>query len=134
MVRQHGGGFCHLGTATCWGPDQGLPALERRLARRIRERTGGSYTVRLAEDRECWRPTGPNHTLPTGGGARFGGGLSVMHFLRVRTWLQMHPGAAAAELARNAAALARLEGLEAHARAAKWRSEGDVGVRDTGSP
>ena len=32
---------------------------------------------------------GPNHTLPTGGTARYSGGLSVFNFLRVRTWLRV---------------------------------------------
>ena len=48
-------------------------------------------------------------------------GCSVLDFLRVRTWLALEPGREAAELARDAAALARLEGLEAHARAAERR-------------
>jgi len=60
---------------------------------------------------------GPNHVLPTGRTARFGGGLSVLTFLRVRTWLNAGEGPCAAE----AAALARLEGLEAHARSAERR-------------
>lgn len=64
---------------------------------------------------------GPNHTLPTGGVARFKGGLSVLDFLRVRTWLKLEPGEGAIEMAEDAAALARLEGLEAHARAAERR-------------
>jgi phosphoribosyl-ATP pyrophosphohydrolase/phosphoribosyl-AMP cyclohydrolase/histidinol dehydrogenase len=66
---------------------------------------------------------GPNHVLPTGGTARYSGGLSVFTFLRVRTWLRMDHGEtpAAQALARDAAALARLEGLEAHARAAERR-------------
>ncbi len=64
---------------------------------------------------------GPNHTLPTGGVARFKGGLSVFDFLRIRTWLRMNHGRDAAAAARDAAALARLEGLEAHARAAERR-------------
>jgi phosphoribosyl-ATP pyrophosphohydrolase/phosphoribosyl-AMP cyclohydrolase/histidinol dehydrogenase len=64
---------------------------------------------------------GPNHTLPTGGVARFKGGLSVLDFLRVRTWLNLEPGEAADAMAADAAALARLEGLEAHARAAERR-------------
>jgi phosphoribosyl-ATP pyrophosphohydrolase/phosphoribosyl-AMP cyclohydrolase/histidinol dehydrogenase len=64
---------------------------------------------------------GPNHTLPTGGGARFTGGLSVYHFLRVRSWLDLDDPVGLAPLARDAAALARLEGLEAHARAAELR-------------
>ncbi len=65
---------------------------------------------------------GPNHTLPTGGGAGFSGGLSVLDFLRIRTWLHLAPGPASTALARDAAALARLEGLEAHARAAERRT------------
>jgi len=64
---------------------------------------------------------GPNHTLPTGGGARHTGGLSVLTFLRVRTWMRLDASAAASALAADAAALARLEGLEAHARAADRR-------------
>ncbi|HBP22919.1 MAG TPA: histidinol dehydrogenase, partial [Planctomycetes bacterium] len=64
---------------------------------------------------------GPNHVLPTGGTARSSGGLSVFTFLRVRTWLHLDDLAAAAPLARDAADLARLEGLEGHARAAEAR-------------
>jgi len=64
---------------------------------------------------------GPNHTLPTDGVARFKGGLSVLDFLRVRTWLELEPCDEATAMARDAAALARLEGLEAHARASERR-------------
>ncbi|GMV38610.1 MAG: histidinol dehydrogenase [Myxococcales bacterium] len=64
---------------------------------------------------------GPNHVLPTGGTARFTGGLSVLTFLALRTWLAIDDPALAAPLARDAIALARLEGLEAHARAAEMR-------------
>jgi phosphoribosyl-ATP pyrophosphohydrolase/phosphoribosyl-AMP cyclohydrolase/histidinol dehydrogenase len=60
---------------------------------------------------------GPNHVLPTGGTARFSAGLSVFTFLRVRTWLRL----STPEAAGDAATLARLEGLEAHARAAEQR-------------
>lgn len=70
---------------------------------------------------------GPNHTLPTGGTARSFGALSVTTFLRVQTWLALDGAApgdrdAAAGLARDAARLGRLEGLEAHARAADRRT------------
>jgi phosphoribosyl-ATP pyrophosphohydrolase/phosphoribosyl-AMP cyclohydrolase/histidinol dehydrogenase len=65
---------------------------------------------------------GPNHTLPTGGVARYKGGLSVFDFLRVRTWLRMDGGPGTAEMTADAAAMARLEGLEGHARAAELRS------------
>lgn len=64
---------------------------------------------------------GPNHVLPTGGYARLTGGLSALSFLRVRTWIRIEDTAAAEELYRDAAAFARLEGLEAHARAAESR-------------
>ncbi len=61
---------------------------------------------------------GPNHVLPTSRGARSRAGLSVFTFLRIRTWMELSDPA---EVARDAAALARLEGLEAHARAAEMR-------------
>jgi histidinol dehydrogenase len=64
---------------------------------------------------------GPNHVLPTGGTARRQGGLSVHSFLRPRTWLRIDDTSAASQLIDDAAALARLEGLEGHARAAEAR-------------
>lgn len=64
---------------------------------------------------------GPNHTLPTGGVARYKGGLSVFDFLRIRTRLEIADASGAAGLVEDAIALARLEGLEAHARAAERR-------------
>jgi len=64
---------------------------------------------------------GPNHVLPTGGTARWTGGLSVYTFLRVRTWLRIDDRAAALPLIQDAIWLGRAEGLEAHARAAERR-------------
>lgn len=64
---------------------------------------------------------GPNHVLPTGGTARFSAGLSVLHFLRVRTWLELEDGRSARQIVDDAVELARIEGLEAHARAAERR-------------
>ena len=61
---------------------------------------------------------GPNHVLPTGGTARSTGGLWVGSFLRAQTWLRMD---GASGLAGDAARLGRMEGLEAHARAADRR-------------
>jgi len=63
---------------------------------------------------------GPNHVLPTGGTARFTGGLSVITFLRIRTWLRIDRSLPE-EVADDIEALARMEGLEAHARAAELR-------------
>jgi phosphoribosyl-ATP pyrophosphohydrolase len=52
VVRQLGDGFCHRQTRTCWGPDTGLSALQRRLHERISSawNGSGSYTARLARD------------------------------------------------------------------------------------
>ena len=61
---------------------------------------------------------GPNHVLPTGRSARFTGGLSVLTFLRMRSWLRLNE---TVPLVRDAAALGRMEGLEGHARAAERR-------------
>ena len=65
---------------------------------------------------------GSSHVLPTDGAARAWSGISVHSFLKVITVQQVTPEAARA-LAAPAAALARLEGLEAHARAADARLE-----------
>lgn len=65
---------------------------------------------------------GPNHTLPTGGGARWTAGLSVLDFLRARTWLRMDAGESAERVRADAAVLARIEGLHAHRRAAEMRT------------
>jgi len=69
---------------------------------------------------------GPNHTLPTGGTARHAGGLSVLDFLRVRTYVRIDDPAAAQPLVADAERLAKLEGLEAHARSAARRRHGDA--------
>ncbi|KAA0157712.1 hypothetical protein FNF29_00286 [Cafeteria roenbergensis] len=72
---------------------------------------------------------GPNHVLPTGGTGKYTGGLSVFTFLRIRTWLRSDTPAAGADreafegLVRDTAALARLEGLRGHERAALRRSD-----------
>jgi phosphoribosyl-ATP pyrophosphohydrolase/phosphoribosyl-AMP cyclohydrolase/histidinol dehydrogenase len=64
---------------------------------------------------------GPNHTLPTGGTARFQAGLSVMSFLRLRTWLRIDDAAGARGLVDDAAALASMEGLAGHRASAEAR-------------
>ena len=70
---------------------------------------------------------GPNHTLPTGGVSKQKAGLSVLDFLRVRTWINITDAEAAKELYEDAAILGRMEGLEGHARSAEARlSLGDA--------
>jgi phosphoribosyl-AMP cyclohydrolase / phosphoribosyl-ATP pyrophosphohydrolase len=72
-VRQHGAGFCHLGTATCFGPLTGLGGLERTVTRRLAGAPEGSYTRRLLDEpdllgaklleeaRELIEASGPAH-------------------------------------------------------------------------
>lgn len=64
--------------------------------------------------------SGVNHVLPTGGAARYTAGLSVHTFLRTPTWQRLSKDGARS-LAAVTARLARIEGLEAHARAAEAR-------------
>jgi histidinol dehydrogenase len=66
---------------------------------------------------------GSSHVLPTDGAARAWSGISVYSFLKAISVQTVSPEAARS-IARPAAALARLEGLEAHARAADARLEG----------
>ena len=66
---------------------------------------------------------GPNHALPTGGAARHTGGLSVLNFLRVRTWLKIDDSESAMSLFRDAEGLALVEGLGGHARSARMRAK-----------
>lgn len=73
---------------------------------------------------------GPNHVLPTGGTARFESGLSVRHFLRHRTYLEITDPSAARTLYADTAALAKLESLPAHARSSEIRWD----VSDGGLP
>lgn len=65
---------------------------------------------------------GPNHTLPTGRTARARGGLSVLDFLRVRTWINLDTPDP--QTLADTIALARTEHLEAHARSAEHRLNG----------
>ena len=65
---------------------------------------------------------GSNHTLPTGGAARFASGLSARHFRRRMAEVRV-PAAAAAALAPAGAAIARAEGFEAHAASMEARRE-----------
>lgn len=65
---------------------------------------------------------GPNHVLPTSGTARAFAGLSIFDFLRARTWLRIDTATAAGPLFADAAQLASVEGLPAHAEAATCRA------------
>ena len=76
----------------------------------------GANSPESAGDYAC----GPSHVLPTGGAARLRGGLSTADFVKVIAVQSLTP-AALSELAPTIAALARAEGLEAHARSVEVR-------------
>jgi histidinol dehydrogenase len=76
----------------------------------------GAWSAETFGDYIC----GPSHVLPTDGAARAWSGVSVASFMKSFTVQEMSDVGARA-LAPGAARLARLEGLEAHARAADAR-------------
>ena len=65
---------------------------------------------------------GPNHTLPTGGTARFSSPLSVDDFVK-KIQVTSFPAAALDEVREDVAAFAMAEGLSGHARSALIRGE-----------
>ena len=65
---------------------------------------------------------GSNHSLPTGGAARFASGLSARAFRRRVS--EVHIGPAAGALARAGAPIARAEGFDRHARSMEFRENG----------
>ena len=67
---------------------------------------------------------GANHTLPTGGTARFSSPLGVDDFIKKTQFIYYSPEALAAA-AKDVDAFARKEGLTAHARSAMIRTEGE---------
>ncbi|MFN0011179.1 MAG: histidinol dehydrogenase [Phycisphaerales bacterium] len=89
------------------------------LARRVRQ-YGGLFVGAGAAEVVGDYGLGPNHVLPTGGSARFTAGLSVFTFLAARTWIESEDRLDPS-IYLDAAGLARLEGLEAHASAAEAR-------------
>jgi histidinol dehydrogenase len=64
--------------------------------------------------------SGPNHTLPTGGAARYRGGLSVLDYLKIIT-VQEVSKAALKKIAPTVGRLAEAEGLKAHAESVRVR-------------
>jgi histidinol dehydrogenase len=70
----------------------------------------GDYSPQAAGD-YC---SGPNHVLPTGGAARFRGGLSVADFMKAIS-VQHLSRQGLQRIAPTVATLAEAEGLKAHA-------------------
>lgn len=76
----------------------------------------GKYSAEVFGD-YC---SGPNHTLPTGGAARYTGGLSVKEFVKTLTYQRASEGSIL-NLIDVASTLAKAEGLDAHRNAADIR-------------
>jgi len=64
---------------------------------------------------------GPSHVMPTGGSARYASPLNVWDFLHIVSLVALNPGQTAQEVAKTSSRIARMEGLDAHARAAEAR-------------
>ena len=94
-------------------PDEIIPELRNYGSLFI-----GSYSAEVFGD-YC---SGTNHILPTGGAARYTGGLSVRDFVKVLTY-QRVTREGSPEMIRLASKIAEVEGLDAHAKAALIRSK-----------
>lgn len=69
---------------------------------------------------------GPSHIMPTSGTARYASPLNVLDFMKISSLIALDEGTVSL-LAKDAALLANLEGLTAHASAAEFRiGGGDV--------
>jgi histidinol dehydrogenase len=79
----------------------------------------GDYSAQAAGD----YASGPNHVLPTGGAARFRGGLSVMDFVKVIS-VQELSSASLRKLSPTIVRLAETEGLRVHAESVRVRCPG----------
>ncbi|MCV2874306.1 histidinol dehydrogenase [Defluviimonas sp. WL0050] len=66
------------------------------------------------------KAAGTNHVLPTSGAASYTGGLSVHKYMKIVTW-QRATREGSKPVAEATARIARLEGMEGHARAADVR-------------
>jgi histidinol dehydrogenase len=76
----------------------------------------GDYSPQAAGD----YASGPNHALPTGGAARFRGGLSVLDFVKLIS-VQSLSRAGLRQIAPEVVTLANAEGLYAHAQSIRVR-------------
>jgi histidinol dehydrogenase len=68
---------------------------------------------------------GPSHVMPTGGTARFASPLNVLDFVRITSIIALDE-ATAAGISPHAENIARAEGLDGHAQAARFRVESGV--------
>jgi histidinol dehydrogenase len=78
----------------------------------------GDYSAQAAGD----YASGPNHVLPTGGAARFRGGLGVLDFVKLISVQKLSRGGLR-EIAPVVELLANAEGLQGHAQSIRVRCE-----------
>jgi phosphoribosyl-ATP pyrophosphohydrolase/phosphoribosyl-AMP cyclohydrolase/histidinol dehydrogenase len=95
------------------GNDEGVLAKLRHY--------GGLFVGKAAAEVFGDYGLGPNHVLPTGRRARYTGGLSVLNFLRMRTFIRANQPQLDKEAIADCVRLAELEGLYGHANAARLR-------------
>jgi len=93
-----------------------VDAADVRLVRNAGSIFVGDYSPQAAGD----YASGPNHVLPTGGAARFRGGLSVLDFVKLISVQRLsRPGLR--RIAPVVESLANAEGLQAHAESIRTR-------------
>jgi histidinol dehydrogenase len=102
-------------------PEHVAVASERDLAKI--ESAGSVFVGDFSAQATGDYASGPNHVLPTGGSARFRGGLSVNDFVKLIT-VQEYSAKGLATLAADVTALAHAEGLVAHAQSIAVRMGG----------
>lgn len=98
----------------------------KRLVRRIRNAGAiflGQWTPEAIGDYAA----GPNHTLPTGGTARFSSPLGVYDFIK-RSSLLMFSRRGFIRLADTVTTISMAEGLEAHGNSIRVRTQGKGGI------
>jgi histidinol dehydrogenase len=103
-----------------------LVCFDERVAAGVRAGTTfvGPWAAQAAGD----YATGSNHVLPTGGAARFRGGLSAADFVRIDT-VQRITARGIRRVGPAAVRLAEAEGLQAHAASIAARLEGEVSMK-----
>jgi histidinol dehydrogenase len=121
LVRDAGEG---VAAVNALAPEH-VEVVTRNASRVARSIVGGAVFV------GPWAPVavgdygvGPNHVLPTGGGARFASGLSVRDFQRRQSVVTM-TRAGLARIAEDVVRVAAAEGFRGHAQSVLTRFEGD---------
>ena len=92
----------------------------RSLARKVRN-AGGVFLGRSSPEVVGDYAAGPSHVMPVGGTAAFASPLNVGDFVKITSVFDI-PDRDSKHLAEVSARLARVEGLEGHARAADLRA------------